>query len=76
MEEFQKRAVACTKNQRERERKNKGEDIVVSEIRTYGETRKGDERERERGRKALRGRERKWPVQGGWNHLGFRYIER
>lgn len=48
-EEFQKRAVACTKNQREGERKNKGEDIVVSEIHTYGETRKGDEREREEG---------------------------
>lgn len=48
MEEFQKRAVACTKNQRERERKNKGEDIVVSEIHTYGETRKGT-REREEG---------------------------
>jgi len=41
----------------------------------YGETRMRAFEEREREKEASRGG-RKWPVQGGWNHLGFRYIER
>jgi len=42
----------------------------------YGETRMRAFEEREKEKEASRGSGRKWPVQGGWNHLGFRYIER
>jgi len=65
-------------DRREREgQKDKKEDIIVMEIYTYEETRMEslNERERERESEASRGSGRKWPIQGGWNHLGFHYIE-
>lgn len=71
--------ISETRSRLYKESKGRREEEQRGGYRSIGDTyiwrdEKGDEGERER--KALRGRERKWPVQGGWNHLGFRYIER
>lgn len=68
MKEFRKRAVVCMEN-RKRKKEGKGQKGGYrSDGDTYAE--RG-----ERENKGSRGSGRKWPVQGGWNHLGFRYIE-